>query len=88
MDKALEGVPVTEFSEPAPIQPIADALERQKRGGIDLGSRRSIQDTPEGGPYEERPPAPAARAPATTTTTEPDFFGPTTTTTRRSGTFP
>ena len=89
MDQALQGVPATDFSEAAPIKPIADALQRQKRGGIDLGSRRAIQDTPEGGPYEENPPPPRAFAPATTTTTEPDFFtpGPTTSTTRR-GTFP
>lgn len=88
MDKALEGVPPTDFTEPAPIKPIADALQRQKRGGIDPGNRRNIADTPEGGPYEEVPAAPRVFAPATTSTTEPDFFGPTTTTTRRSGSFP
>ena len=89
MDKALQGVPATEFSEPAPIKPIADALDRAKRGGIDLGARRAITDTPEGGPYQEVPPPPRAFAPETTTTTEPDFFNPgTTTTTRRPGTFP
>jgi penicillin-binding protein 1A len=90
MDRALKGVPVTDFTEAAPIKPIADALERQKRGGIDLGSKREPQDTPEGGPYEEVPAAPRAFAPATTTTTEPPFFNPggTTSTTRRPGTFP
>jgi penicillin-binding protein 1A len=91
MDKALQGVPVTDFTEPAPIKPIADALDRAKRGGIDLGPRRAITDTPEGGPYQEVPPPPRAFAPATTTTTEPEFFTPgsTTSTTRRSsGTFP
>ena len=85
MSRALEGVPVTDFSEPAPIKPLADALQRQKRGGIDLGTRRTIQDTPEGGPYQENPSAPRVLAPETTTTTEPDFFPATTTTTRRSG---
>lgn len=89
MSRALEGVPVTEFSEPAPIKPLADALQRQKRGGIDLGTRRAVQDTPEGGPYEQKPSPPRAVAPAVTTTTEPDFVpGPTTSTTRRSGVFP
>ncbi|MDQ1374313.1 MAG: penicillin-binding protein [Actinomycetota bacterium] len=89
MDQALQGVPATDFSQAAPIKPIADALQRQKRGGIDLGSRRAIQDTPEGGPYQEIPGAPRAYAPPTTASTEPPFFDPgTTTTTRRSGTFP
>jgi penicillin-binding protein 1A len=92
MDQALQGVPVTDFSQPAPIKPIADALNKLARGGIDLGARRNITDTPEGGPYQEKPAAPRAVPPATTTTTSPDspfpYPGSTTTTTRRPGPFP
>jgi penicillin-binding protein 1A len=85
MSQALKNVPATDFSEPAPIKPIADALERQKRGGIDLGDARAIQDTGEGGPYEVQPGKPSANPPPTTTTTEYFAPGSTTTTTRRSG---
>ena len=93
MSKALEDVPVTEFSEAAPIKPLADALKRNARGGIDPGDRRNAADTGPGGTYEIPPAKPRADAPVSTTTTT-DFFyydGPysTTTTTRPDdGLFP
>ena len=93
MSKALEDVPATEFSEPAPIKPIADALKKNARGGIDPGERRSLADTGPGGTYELAPSKPRADAPATTSTTsefvyddgnyEPPPDESTTTTTRR-----
>jgi penicillin-binding protein 1A len=75
MAPALKGVEVTDFDEPAPIRPIADALKREARGGIDPGPRRSPQPPDMGGPYREDPPAPDASPPprnATTSTTRPE----------------
>jgi penicillin-binding protein 1A len=74
MSAALKNVPVTEFSEPAPIKPLADAAKRKARQGIDPGNRRSLVDTGTGGPYVVSPPDPTVEPP-TTTTTEPDDDG-------------
>ena len=90
MSKAVADVPVTDFSEAAPIKPLADALKRNARGGIDPGDRRSLSDTGAGGPYEFPPAKPRADAPVVTTTTS-DFFyydeppATTTTTSPRGG---
>ncbi len=77
MGPALKNVKVTDFDEPAPIRPIADALKREARGGIDPGPRRSPEPPAMGGPYSEDPPAPDAQPPPrnTTTTTRPDDPG-------------
>ena len=75
MSGALKGVKPTDFDEPAPIRPIADALKREARGGIDPGKRRNVVPPDMGGPYTEDPPAPDAQPPprpASTTTTRPD----------------
>ena len=83
MTVALKDVPVTDFSQPAPIRNVADALERKARGGFDPGDRRSLLDAGDGGPYEINAPTPLAVPPATTTTTEPfNGTGDTTPTTR------
>ncbi|HEX2039050.1 MAG TPA: transglycosylase domain-containing protein [Acidimicrobiales bacterium] len=66
MSAALREVPVTEFSEPAPIKPLADAVKRRARQGFDPGSRRSLVDTGDGGPYEVVPPDPTVDPPVTT----------------------
>jgi penicillin-binding protein 1A len=71
MTVALKDVPATDFSQPAPIRSVADALERKARGGFDPGPRRGIAETGDGGPYEVSPAAPTPEAPATTTTSEP-----------------
>ena len=68
---ALKDVPVTEFNEPAPIKPLADALQRQERRGFDPGNRRTVDETDGGGPYMVTPPPPTAEPPSTTTTTSP-----------------
>ena len=39
MTAALKDVPVTDFSQPAPIRAVADALDRNARGGFDPGDR-------------------------------------------------
>jgi penicillin-binding protein 1A len=78
MSVALKDVPITDFSEPAPIRTIADALERKARGGFDPGDRRSLVDTGPGGTYEIEPPAPVAQPPPATSTTEAGPSPPTT----------
>jgi len=80
MGPALEGVPVTEFNEPAPIQVITDKISRAARTGIDPGAQRRPSGTGVGGPYIFAPPAPKADPPPATTTTAPPA---TTTTTAR-----
>lgn len=75
MAPALKDVEPRDFDEPAPIRPIADALKREARGGIDPGQRRSVVPPDMGGPYTEEPPPPDAQPPprpATTSTTRPD----------------
>lgn len=71
MGPALEGVKVTEFSEPAPIAPLADAIKRAARGDIDPGPQRQPEDIGPGGEYLKEPAAPEADVPTTTTTTFP-----------------
>jgi hypothetical protein len=83
MGPALEGVPVTEFNEPAPIQVITDKISRAARTGIDPGAQRRPSGTGVGGPYILAPAAPKAEPPPPTTTTVPP--APTTTTTRPAG---
>jgi hypothetical protein len=70
MKRALDGVPVTEFSQPAPIQTFADAARRAARKGFDPGPRRYPSGAPDGGPYlfDVTPPEPSAPATSTSTT--------------------
>lgn len=87
MLQALKDVPATDFNQPAPIKPLADALQRNERGGFDVGPRRTVIDTGAGGTYLIGPGTPAAVAPTTTTTTTPDDGGgPTGTTSTTSST--
>ncbi|HUQ39163.1 MAG TPA: transglycosylase domain-containing protein [Acidimicrobiales bacterium] len=80
MSKALADVPVTEFNEPAPIKPLADALKRKARSGFDPGTRRPLSPVDYGGPYEEQVPKPSATPPtSTTSTTRPEETTTTTT---------
>ena len=72
MTTALDDVPVTDFNEPAPIKRLADELKRQKRAGIDPGSKRTVEGTDAGGPFMVGPAQPKATAPAPTTTTTID----------------
>ncbi len=70
---ALADVPVTDFTEPAPITDLADILRRRSRGGFDVRSLKEAEGTSPG-VYVEELPAPAVEAPTATT-------APTTTTT-------
>jgi penicillin-binding protein 1A len=78
MVEAVRGVEATDFTEPAPIESLADRAKRKQRGGFDMGGGRSAEGLPAEGPYYTSPPVPSASVPTTTTTTEPP---PTTTTT-------
>jgi penicillin-binding protein 1A len=74
MKRALDGVPVTEFADPAPIEKFADKAKRNARQGFDLLPRRYPAGGPGTGGYVEDAPEPVASPPTTTTS-------PTTTTT-------
>jgi hypothetical protein len=84
MTEAMKGVPVTDFSQPAPIESLADKAKRDARGGFDLGTPSSPAGLPGGVNYYPSAPLPGVEAPTTTTTvaTEPS----TTTTTVPSST--
>ena len=69
MKQAMQGVPPTDFNQPAPLTPIADALDAQLRKGISPGAQRPPVPVGDGGPYVLGPPPPAAAAPTTTTST-------------------
>jgi membrane peptidoglycan carboxypeptidase len=69
MGQAVKNVPATDFSQPAPLQPIANQLERKQRNGLDPGPPSYAADVGTGGPYEFGPTPPKATAPATTSTT-------------------
>ncbi|MGI8758578.1 MAG: transglycosylase domain-containing protein [Acidimicrobiales bacterium] len=76
MRGALADVPVTEFTEPAPITDLADILRRRARGGFDIRQLKPALGTEPGTYVEELPPPvvsppPPRAAPTTTTTTTP-----------------
>jgi penicillin-binding protein 1A len=83
MQRALADVPITEFSEPAPIQAVPDAAKIQARRGFEPGKRKYPSGNPTGGTYVEDPGPPEADVPTTTTTqpsTTTTTLPPTTTT--------
>jgi penicillin-binding protein 1A len=53
MSEALDGVPATEFAEPAPIPDIRDEAERRRRGGFDPGRRRYASVAIDAGDFVE-----------------------------------
>jgi penicillin-binding protein 1A len=65
MKRALDGVPVTDFAEPAPIQTFADKAKRNARQGFDLMPRRYPAGGPGTGGYVEDAPEPVASPPTT-----------------------
>jgi penicillin-binding protein 1A len=68
MTTALRNVEATDFTEPAPIESLADRAKREQRGGFDLGKNRGTIGLPSDGTYYQPPPVPQADAPTTTTT--------------------
>jgi penicillin-binding protein 1A len=90
MRDGLRDVPVTEFSEPAPIEAVPDAMQIRARRGFAPGPRMYPEGAPSGGAYVEEIPPPVADLPTTTTsTTEPPSTtsSDTTTTTEDDGIF-
>ncbi len=69
MKRALVGVPVTDFNQPAPIQTFADAAKRDARNGFDPGPRRYPAGVPGEAPYAYDVAPPDAAAPTTSTST-------------------
>ncbi|HEX4868404.1 MAG TPA: transglycosylase domain-containing protein [Acidimicrobiales bacterium] len=78
MKAALADVPVTEFTEPAPIEAVPDAKLREARRGFEPGKRKYPAGDPGKVSYSEEPARPEADAP---TTTSPPTTGPPSTTT-------
>jgi penicillin-binding protein 1A len=69
MIAALDGVPVTDFSEPAPIRDVAsEEIQRERRGFAPRASM-ATGSTGVGGPYVVDAEAPVAPTPSTSTTT-------------------
>jgi membrane peptidoglycan carboxypeptidase len=66
MKQAMQGVPITDFNQPAPLTPIADAIDSKLRGGISPGAQRYPVAVGDGGPYVQSPPPPSVAAPTTT----------------------
>lgn len=91
MQAALQGVPITDFSEPAPIEePESEELQRERRG-FGPGAASRVSSTGSGGPYVVPMDPPVAPAPTTTTssttTSTTSTTLPTTTTTDCTGIF-
>ena len=63
MTEAMKGIPPTEFTEPAPIESLADKAKRDARGGFDLGGREDPPGIPGGLNYFPNPPLPSAKVP-------------------------
>lgn len=86
MTQAMQGVPLTNFNQPAPLSQVSNVFKGANVGGITgPGGQRYPSVIGEGGPYLIGPPSPEAKAPTTTTlpphtTTVAPFPGATTTT--------
>ncbi|HVM66487.1 MAG TPA: transglycosylase domain-containing protein [Acidimicrobiales bacterium] len=80
MRQAMQGVPVTDFNQPAPLTPIADAIDARLRGGVSPGARRYPVPIGGGGPYVSAPPPLVAPEPTTSTSTTSSTSSTTSTT--------
>jgi membrane peptidoglycan carboxypeptidase len=80
MNRVLEGVPISEFAEPAPIPDVRDDVLREQRRGFAPGRRRTAAAAPGDGGYVEDEGSVSVEAPTTSTTLVP------TTTTQPSAT--
>jgi hypothetical protein len=72
MTEAMKGIPPTEFTEPAPIESLADKAKREERGGFDLGGRSDAPGIPGATNYYPSAPLPWVSEPTTTTTAPPE----------------
>jgi penicillin-binding protein 1A len=83
MRRALAGVPVTQFDQPAPIRPPAPLVPTTTSipPPVGPGETSPVSGTPTGGPYQGQAPKPVAVPPPTTvppTTVPPTTVPPTT----------
>ena len=81
MLRALKGVPVTDFAQPAPLQEFADAAKREARNGFDPGPRRYPTATAAADGFVDALAPPDVSAPTTTTSTTSTTTSTTSTTT-------
>lgn len=86
MVAALDGVPVTDFSEPAPIRDVASEEIQRERRGFAPRAPMASGSTSAGGPYVVDAEPPVAPAP-TTTTSSTTTTSTTTTLPSRGGLF-
>jgi membrane peptidoglycan carboxypeptidase len=91
MIEAMRGIPPTQFTEPAPIESLADRAKREARGGFDIGGRSDVPGIPGGYTYYPAAPLPPVEEPTTSTTVPPESTTtttapPTTTTTKPQST--
>ncbi|HAS09111.1 MAG TPA: penicillin-binding protein [Acidimicrobiaceae bacterium] len=86
MVAALDGVPVTDFSEPAPIRDVASEEIQRERRGFSPRAPMASGSTSAGGPYVVDAEPPVAPAP-TTTTSSTTTTSTTTTLPSRGGLF-
>jgi penicillin-binding protein 1A len=68
MNAALRNVPITKFTEAAPIRSVPDAAKLRQRGGFEPGARQLPSDPAGSTSYVEDPPAPTPESPTTTET--------------------
>jgi len=90
MKQATAGVPPTDFTQPAPLKRVDNAIEAQIKQSIQPGAPRSPAVIGAGGPYQFGPSTPTAVAPptlppTTTTTIATPTTTPETTTTEGPG---
>ncbi len=85
MEAALDGVPVTDFGEPAPIRDVVGEDVQRERRGFGPGASRRVAGTDPGGPYVVSADRPVPPAPTTTTTSTTTTSTTTTTTTPGGG---
>ena len=84
MQKAMQGVPATNFNQPAPLQTVGNALPATP-GAILPGAPQYPTVIGDGGPYVVNPGVPVVVAPTTTTTTSTPLSTSTTTMPLRPG---
>ena len=85
MRQALEDVPVTEFSEPAPIEAVPDAAKIRARRGFAPGPRMYPAGAPAADGFVEELEPPVAEPPTSTTSTSAPPPSSSTTTTTEGG---
>jgi penicillin-binding protein 1A len=69
MKRVLDGAPVVQFNQPAPLTEVIDDAKIKARKGFDAGPARRPEATDDGGDLVEEAPPPSVTAPTTSTST-------------------